>query len=195
MEKTSLGAQHISTSLANYEAARSAFFTLIVDDIDNLIKATYTGAAEAAQDSDKIGSQAQKTLQLNVLSTKVPHFTVNVLEYKRGNEVVKFAGTPTFESGSIVVDDVIGLDTKSILMAWQAKTYNVHSGKGGRMVDYKKDCTLIEYTQDYVPVRQWKLVGCFISGISEEDFDKENDSKRKISCTVEYDRAIPQEIS
>ena len=34
----SLSAQHISTNLANYEAARTGFFSLIVDDIDNLIQ-------------------------------------------------------------------------------------------------------------------------------------------------------------
>ena len=33
----SLRAQHISTNLANYEAARSGFFTFIVNDLDNII--------------------------------------------------------------------------------------------------------------------------------------------------------------
>ena len=39
----SLSAQHISTNLANYEAARTGFFSLIVDDIDNIINAAYSG--------------------------------------------------------------------------------------------------------------------------------------------------------
>jgi hypothetical protein len=39
------------------------------------------------------------------------------MQYKRGNEVVNFAGVPSWEDGEIVVDDVVGLDTKSILMA------------------------------------------------------------------------------
>ena len=50
----SLSAQHISTNLANYEAARTGFFSLIVDDIDNLIKATYTGDSAAATNDDRI---------------------------------------------------------------------------------------------------------------------------------------------
>ena len=112
----SLDAQHISTNLANYEAARSGFFSLIVDDLDNIIKATYTGDHAAAPASDKI-AKAQEALKLNVLTTSVPHFKLNVLEYKRGNEVVKFAGTPTFDAGSVKVDDVVGIDTKAILMA------------------------------------------------------------------------------
>ena len=116
MSTKSLSAQHISSNLANYEAARSAFFTLIVDNIDGLVKATYKGNAEDATEADKIG-KAQEYLKLNVLSTKVPHFSVEKMQYKRGNEAVNFAGVPSWEDGEIVVDDVVGLDTKSILMA------------------------------------------------------------------------------
>lgn len=184
----SLSAQHISTNLANYEAARTGFFSLIVDDIDNIVKASYSGDPKAAADSDKI-ARAQETLKLNVTKAPVPHFSLATLEYRRGNDVVKFAGVPTYDAGDITVDDVVGMDTKSILMAWQALAYNVHSRKGGRMKDYKKNCTLIEYTQDFEQVRSWTLYGCWISKISEGDFDKENDGKRQITATIEYDRA------
>jgi hypothetical protein len=90
----------------------------------------------------------------------------------------------------LVVDDVVGLDTKSVLMAWQGLTYNVHSRKGGRMVNYKKTCTLVEYTQDYEQIRSWTLYGCFISALSEESFDRNNDGPRQITATIEYDRAV-----
>lgn len=185
-----LSASHISTNLANYEAARSGFFSLIVDNIDNIVKASYSGSnPDLAAASDKI-SQAQEILKLNVVKAPVPHFSLNALEYRRGNDVVKFAGVPTFKDGSIVVDDVVGMDTKSILMAWQGLAYNVHTRKGGRMKDYKKDCTLIEYTQDFEQIRSWKLYGCWVSDITEGDFDKEsNGDKRQITAKIEYDRA------
>ena len=185
----SLSAQHISANLANYEAARSGFFSLIVDDIDNIVKASYSGDPEAAAASDKI-AKAQETLKLNVVKSLVPHFSLEVQKYKRGNETVTFAGVPTFEGGNIVVDDVVGLDTKSILMAWQGLAYNVHTRKGGRMKDYKKQCTLIEYTQDFEQIRSWTLYGCWISSITEGEFDKENDGKRQVTAKIEYDRAI-----
>lgn len=187
----SLSAQHISTNLANYEAARTGFFSLIVDDIDNLVSAAFSGDRAAATDNDKI-ARAQETLKLNVIKAPVPHFSLQVLEYKRGNDTVKFAGVPEFQTGSITVDDVVGLDTKSILMAWQALAYNVYTRKGGRMGGkdgYKKNCTLIEYTQDFEQVRSWTLYGCWISGISEGEFDKENDGKRQITADIQYDRA------
>lgn len=184
----SLSAQHISTNLANYEAARTGFFSLIVDDIDNIVSAAFSGDRAAATDNDKI-ARAQETLKLNVVKAPVPHFTITPLEYKRGNDTVKFAGVPEFQTGSITVDDVVGLDTKSILMAWQALAYNVYTRKGGRMKDYKKNATLIEYTQDFEQIRSWTLYGCWISGISEGEFDKENDGKRQITADIQYDRA------
>lgn len=184
----SLSAQHISTNLANYEAARTGFFSLIVDDIDNIVSATFSGDPAGAADSDKI-ARAQETLKLNVTKAPVPHFSLEVLKYKRGNDTVQFAGVPTYESGNITVDDVVGLDTKAILMAWQALAYNVYTRKGGRMKDYKKNCTLIEYTQDFEQVRSWTLYGCWISSISESEFDKESDGKRQIQAKIEYDRA------
>lgn len=188
----SLDALHISTNLANYEAARTGFFSLIVDNLDGIIKSTYTGDHAAAPASDKI-SKAQEVLKLNVLTADVPHFELNTLEYRRGNEVVKFAGVPTFSAGSVKVDDVVGLDTKAILMAWQGLAYNVHTGKGGRMADYKRKCVLVEYTQDYEQVRSWDLYGCWIKTLSEDAFDKENDGKRAITATIEYDKAIMRE--
>lgn len=183
-----LDAKHISSALNLYEAARTAFFTLVVEDLDNIIKASYAGDPAAATDSDRI-AKAQEYLQLNVVKFDVPHFKLDTAAYKRGNEEIKFATTPSFDSGTITVDDVIGLDTKSILMAWQGLAYNVHTRKGGRMKDYKKNCTLVEYTQDGVPVRSWRLYGCFITSINEDSFDKESDGKRQISANIEYDRA------
>jgi hypothetical protein len=185
----SLSAQHISTNLANYEAARSGFFSLIVDNIDNIVRASYTGEKADATAGDKI-AQAQEILKLNVVKAPVPHFALQKLSYRRGNDVVNFAGVPDFTDGSIVVDDVVGVDTKSILMAWQALGYNVHTRKGGRMKDYKKDCTLVEYTQDFEQVRSWKLYGCWVRNITEGDFDKENDGKRQVTAEIVYDRAI-----
>lgn len=184
----SLSAQHISTNLANYEAARTGFFSLIVDDIDNIINAAYSGDRASATNKDKI-ARAQETLKLNVVKAPVPHFELAKHTYRRGNDEVHFAGVPTINSGQLVVDDVVGLDTKSILMAWQALAYNVYTRKGGRMKDYKKNATLIEYTQDFEQVRSWTIYGCWVQNVSEGDFDKTADGPRQITASIVYDRA------
>ena len=186
-----LSAQHISANLATYEAARSGFFSLIVSNIDNIVRASYGGDRKDASSSDKI-SRAQEILKLNVVQAFVPHFKLEALEFKRGNDTVKFAGVPTFNGpGTIKVDDIIdpSNDSKSVLMAWQSLAYDVYTRKGGRMKDYKKDCELIEYTQDFEQVRSWRLYGCWVSDIQEDDFNKESDGKRQITATIEYDRA------
>ena len=178
----------ISENLSSYEAARSGFFILVVDGLDDLLKPNYRGEAENAEDSDRI-KKAQETLKLSVTKCPVPHFEIATNEYRRGNDVVKFAGVPTWNGGTITVADYVGLDTKSLLMSWLYKAYNPHTRKGGRMKDYKKSATLCEYTQDYELIRTWTIEGMFITKITEDDFDKENDGPRKLNVEFVFDRA------
>ena len=187
----SLNTMHISDNkYRDYEAARTAFFVLVVDDLDGkLLKPEYKGDPARASESDYLKTP-QEALKLNVVSCPVPHFEVSTMEYRRGNDVVKFAGVPTWTGGTIKVDDVVGIDTKSILLAWQYLAYNPHTRKGGRMKDYKKTATLCEYTQDYELIRSWKLEGVFITKISEDEFNRENDGKRQLSVDFSFDRAI-----
>jgi hypothetical protein len=189
----SLNTTHISADYTNYEAARNAFFVLTVPEteLENLIRPDYTGDPAAVQATDMLNAPtASQSLRLNVTKCPVPHFSVETGEYRRGNDVVKFATVPTWNDGAIEVDDIVGLDTKAILMSWLYLAYNPNSRMGGRMKDYKKTAYLTEYTQDYEPIRQWTLEGIFLKGLSESEFDRENDGKRKITADFVYDRAI-----
>ena len=105
---------------------------------------------------------------------------------------MKAAGIPTFNEGSLVINDFIGADGKSALMAWQNLSYDVRTEKVGRMKDYKKDCYLLEYTPDYQLVRQWLLKGCWVSGITMSEFNQEQGEKRTVSATIQYDSAFMQ---
>lgn len=196
---TGLTAEHISTNLAQYEAARTGFFNFVLPPkIRNFVRYTYTGRREDVFDESGnvlipnavLGETAQEVLKLNVVAADFPDFSLDVLQYTRGNEYVKFAGRPTWDAGSIKVDDIVGLDTLSIMEAWKAAAYNVHTRKGGRMVNYKLDCQLVEYTQDYVPVRVWDVYGCWCSDVKREGMDKENDGKRQINSTIQFDRMV-----
>ncbi len=93
-ENESLNVRHISSNLSSYESARTGFFTLVVDNLTNLLKPSYTGDVEGAAENDYIAN-AQETLTLNVVKCPVPHFSIATHEYRRGNDVVKFAGIPT----------------------------------------------------------------------------------------------------
>lgn len=195
MADQSLNTMHISENLAAYEAARNSFFVFYVDptQLTNLYSPDFdpdSGEAKVEDGTRFDGQMASDALRLNVVKSSVPNFTIEPLEYRRGNDVVKFAGVPTFKDGSITVDDVVGLRTKDMLYAWQYLAYNPITRKGGRMKDYKKTCTLIEYTQDYEQIRYWTLYGCFVTGIDEGEFDRENDGKRQMTVAISYDRAI-----
>ena len=195
MADQSLNTLHISENLAAYEPARNSFFVFYVDptQLTNLYSPDFdpdSGEAKVEDGTLFDGQMASDAIRLNVVKSSVPNFTIEPLEYRRGNDVVKFAGVPTFSAGSITVDDVVGLRTKDMLYAWQYLAYNPITRKGGRMKDYKKTCTLIEYTQDYEQIRYWTLYGCFITSIDEDGFDRENDGKRQLTVSISYDRAI-----
>lgn len=151
-----LTAQHIATNLQNYEAARSGFFVLKVSGLDNLLNTNYSGGIDDGDAADNMmdSGSASDTLTLTVTKCPVPHFKIGTETIKRGNDTIYFATTPEYSGGSIEVEDFVGLDTKSILMAWQRLAYDPHTLKGGRMKNYKKTATLIEYTQDYQEIRR-----------------------------------------
>lgn len=118
----SLNTTHISSNLEAYEAARNSFFVFYVDpnQLTNLYAPNFdpdSGEAKIEDGTLYDGQKASEALRLNVVKSSVPNFTITTMEYRRGNNVVKFAGVPTFKDGSIVVDDVVGLDTKSLLYA------------------------------------------------------------------------------
>ena len=187
MADNKYGTYHLGDNPTLYDPQRSNTFEFVVTGIDNLLRAGYDGTEENAYITD-----AQETLRLSVDSASIPMFSQTPIEIKRGNSTIKFAGTPTFDSGSITVIDYMGADTKSALMAWQALSYNVKTDRVGNAADYKKDCYLLEYTPDFSRiVRQWLLKGCFVSGLSEDAFSMNGGGDKKtINATISYDRAI-----
>ena len=187
LDTTQSGTYHLATDMALYEVQRTNNFEFLVTDIDNILRAGVT--VDAAEDTDII-KNAQSTLRFSVVSFTTPTFSQNVIEIKRGNTTMKAAGVPTFDNGSLVVNDYIGADTKSALMAWQNLSYNVRTEKVGRMADYKKRCYLNEYTPDYKLVRTWRLEGCWVSGIQGGDFNMESNDKKTITATISFDKAF-----
>ncbi len=181
------GAYHLADNPSLYEPQRTNNFTFIVTGIDNILRVGVS--AEEAEDNDYI-KNAGNTLSFSVVSASIPMFSQEPITIRRGNSVMKAAGLPTFSEGSLEVNDYIGADSKSILMAWQNLSYNVNTEKVGLMSDYKKTCYLCEYSPDYKLVRTWKLLGCWISSLSEDGFNQESGDKKVITARIEYDKAF-----
>lgn len=185
-----LSTYHLSTGTHRaYQPAKGNFFEFIVEDLGDLLKPGVE--EELAEDSDYI-TNGQEVLRLTINKAPVPHFELNEIEIRKGNSVVYYAGVPTFSDGEIEVDDMIGAQSKATLEAWQARAYSVATDKGGRAINYKRNATYIEYTSDHVKVRSWKLIGCWVKNVSEDDYDKTNDDLRRVRATIRYDRAIPE---
>lgn len=185
-----LSTYHLSTGThRSYQPAKGNFFEFIVEDFGDLLKPGVD--SELAEDSDYI-TNGQEIIRLTVNKMSVPHFELGDLEIRKGNSSTHYAGVPTFSDGTVEIDDMIGADSKAVLEAWQALAYNVLTDKGGRAINYKRNCTLIEYTSDHVKVRSWKMIGCWIKAISEDDYDKTNDDIRRVSATIRCDRALPE---
>lgn len=182
-----IGTYHLADNPTYFEVQRNNAFQFIVTDIDGIMRAGALGTEQNAY----IGN-AQEMLRLSVVKSSVPHFTQEVVEIKRGNSTLKYAGVPSFEAGSLEFNDFIGADVKSILMAWQNLSYNATTEKVGSLdvTNYKKDCYLVEYTPDFRPIRRWVLKGCWISQLSEGEYTYEDGGKHQITATVQYDRAM-----
>ena len=175
-----LGTYYLTDNPKYYEIQRSNNFVFYVS---GLSKAFNIANNKYAQDN------ADDVIKISVNRATVPHFTQSPIQVKRGNNTMKFAGVPEFGSGSIDLNDYIGAGTKDVLLAWQNKSYDVRTEKVGLASDYKKDAYLLEYTPDYQLVRTWKLMGCWISGLSEGEYSHDSADKHIISATIEYDKA------
>lgn len=175
-----LGTYYLTDNPKYYEIQRSNNFIFYVSGLSK--KLSITNNKYAQENADDI-------IKISVNKATVPHFTQSAIQVKRGNNTMKFAGAPEFGSGSIDLNDYIGAGTKDVLLAWQNKSYDVRTEKVGLASDYKKDAYLLEYTPDYQLVRTWKLMGCWISGLSEGDYSHDSADKHTITATIEYDKA------
>lgn len=179
---TSIGSYHFSANKNLFEIQRGNNFDFVLD--------TKLNGINAYGDTTKTFNNVVENIRLSVSSASVPHFSQNAIEVRRGNTAIKYAGVLSWPSGSLECYDFIGVETKDILMAWQAKSGNPLYQTVGMQSEYKYDCSLIEYTPDYSKiVRTWKLDGCWISNIEEDPYSVDANGARKIRVTIEYDRA------
>lgn len=186
----SLGTYHIAAHPELYTPARSNVFEFLPMFTKELV-ALGTSEDTASRFDRFTTNLAQEVLRLSVSSAAVPNFTQNVVEVKRGNGTVKFAGAYTYPSGSFKFNDYVGANTKGILQAWRNLSAHVEDETVGNAEDYKINAVLIEYTPDHRQIRYWDFYGVWISELQEGDFSSEDDGKREITATIQYDRAIP----
>ena len=134
---------------------------------------------------------AKEILDFSVVSFDAPHFSQQEIEVRRGNSAVYYAGLPSFNTGSLVINDLVGADGKSVFMAWQSLSYNVFEDTIPSSDRYKVDATVYEYLPDNTLVRYWDLKGCWITQLSEDGWDNNSGNMKRVTATIRYDRAVP----
>ena len=181
------GSFHLAANPTMYEPVRPNNYRFIAKfDTVQLLK-----VGENAADRNSYIRDGQEILDFSVTHFDVPHFSQNPIEVWRGNSRVLYAGKPSWNTGQLVINDLVGADGKSVLLAWQSLSYNVIDDTISTSDHYKINATVMEYTADNKLVRYWDLLGCWISGLSEDAWDSDGDGKKRITATIAYDRAIP----
>lgn len=176
---------HMIDNLDIYEPHRSNIFQLIVTNLGSLLKPGSTGQVPTDYITD-----GQDVLRLSVVTASIPDPTINVMSVRRGNSVMKAAGLPTFDDGSVTLREYEGTDAANVLYAWKQLAYNQETDTIGKMSAYKKDCYLVEYNVDKTEiVRQYLLKGCWVSSISREALTVESEGPRTITVTMPFDTA------
>ena len=179
-----IGTYYLADNPKYYEPQRSNNFIFYVKFPTDYFKGLIPQNSYAEKNASEV-------LKLSVDESFVPHFTMSSISVKRGNNEMKFAGTPTFSSGTIKFTDFIGAGTKDILVAWKSKCYDIETEKVGLASDYKLEAWLLEQTPDYQTVRTWRIAGCWLAELSEDSYSHDNNEKHSISAVFNYDKAYP----
>lgn len=180
------GAYHIANNSVEYNPQRKDNFTLVINDIDNLLR---VGSSANSTDEADIIVGGQEQIMLALRSCSVPQISQNEITINRGNSEIKFAGKPRFSDVSFSAYDYIGSNTKDVLLAWQQLSYNSSYDYVGNASEYKKSCQLLQLTPDGEIVRYWDIKGAWLSEVKSGDFDYTNNDIQTVDCTMKIDWA------
>lgn len=175
------------------QPVRSNNFRFLVNATESSPLYDLARAGKNNSDADDNFSKgvASEILDFSVVKFDPPHFSQEPIQVTRGNSTIYFAGKPTFRSGNLVIDDLMTIDGKSVLMGWQALSYNVLDDSIPSSSKYKTNAQIIEYLPDGTKVRSWDLYGCWVEGISEDGYNNESNSKKQVTASIKYDYAVP----
>jgi len=198
MANTEYNAYHIADNPKVFQPIRKNNFRVQINfgsnDYINQTGLLKPGTDDTLDTSYITGLSATDVIDFSVVSFKAPHFSQEEVSVKRGNSTVYFAGVPSFSEGSLVINDFVGADGKSILMAWQALSYDIQNDAIYSSDVYKVDATVLEYLPDNTLVKYWELKGCWIKSLDEDEWSADSGDKKTVTATIRFDKAIPHTV-
>lgn len=134
--------------------------------------------------------QGTEMIMLSLVSFSLPHMTNQPIAVKHGNTDVKFAGVTEWSGADqLVVNDYITTDMSNIISEWRKTVYDPATDAIGWAVNYKKQGQVVETGPDGTFYRTWTIEGMWPSEVEFGELSHENNDIRKITVTMQYDRA------
>lgn len=148
------------------------------------------------QGDEKKILDARKYITLAVKSVDAPDLAVNTLEIPHGNTKVNIAGqVNSKQTGTMVVNDYIGANTKEILFNWMSLVNNPYTGQMGWAANYKCKAQCIKYSPDGALLDGWVYTGFFPTSVGEDNMSKDGSNINTITVQYAYDLALPLRVT
>ena len=171
------GATHFANDV-NYEVQRTNHFEIVID----------LSAIGLDDDYDD-------TIRLCCTAASIPNIRVNPQQLRHGNETINVAGSPSWDSSSISVYDVIGKDMAALLQNWFWRIFDPEKHVMGLVVNYKTTATIYQYSPDASVVRAWRLFGVFPTSLNFGSPSADGSgSPVTISMDLAVDKAIEERV-
>lgn len=126
-------------------------------------------------------------LDLIVTQAFLPKVSVQVLEFRQGNDSKKLAGVASWQGGELRVHDTLSRAELDALNEWFKQTYDSKTGQIGMSQDYKKQGYITEYAADGRYSRRWNLEGMWISDRDLGQLMSSSAELKELSFTIQID--------
>jgi hypothetical protein len=127
------------------------------------------------------------SLDLVIQQAFLPSVSLNVLEFRHGNDSKKLAGVASFTGGTLTILDTLSRAELDVLTEWFYQTYNSETGAIGLASEYKKTGYITEFAADGRFQRRWQVEGLFISEFNFGTLDAASGEMKQISVTLQID--------
>ena len=127
------------------------------------------------------------SLDLVIQQAFLPQVSLNVLEFRRGNDAKRLAGVASFQGGSITILDTLSREEYDVLADWFAGTYDPETGAIGLASEYKKKGFITEFAADGRYQRRWTVNGMWISEFQPGALDASGSDMKQVAVTIQID--------
>jgi len=137
----------------------------------------------------------KNNIDLFVMKAFLPKVSINVIDLRRGNDSLKFAGAATWQGGTLEILDTTDNETFQAIYNWFKQVYD--SKKGGvigKASEYKKTGYITEYIADGQEGRRWNLSGLWISDFDFGTLNAESADFKRVSLKIEIDPTYNKDL-